>query len=108
MEAGSKFYAEQLVMGKAKIYNGTVSEIIPNRKVVIEFAFPISIVTPKIEWLIEPKNSICIFTAITYMRFGVLYQKLLKRQMEKLIEVHNKHTEAEAKNLKRILEKAPR
>jgi len=105
LEAGSKFYAEQLVMGKVRIYNGTISETIPKRKIAIEFDFPISIVSPKVEWLIEPKDSVCIFTAITYMRFGVLYQRLFKKHMKRLIEVHNKHTWAEAENLKKILEK---
>lgn len=105
LEVGSKFYAEQLVMGKVKQYNGTISEIIPNRKIVITFAFPISLVSPKVEWLFEPRNSTTIFTAITYMRFGKLFSKLFKKNMEKLIEVHDKHTWAEAQNLKKILEK---
>ena len=107
LATGSKFYAEQLVMGKTRIYNGTIDEVIPNRKIVIKFAFPISIVSPTVEWQIEPKNSTCIFTAITYMRFGVLYQRLFKKHMEKFIKVHNKHTWAEAENLKKIMEKEP-
>ena len=107
LEAGSKFYAEQSFMGRVRQYNGTISEIIPNRKIVVKFAFPISLVSPKIEWQIEPKNSVSIFTAITYMRFGVLYQRLFRKNIKMLIEAHNKHTWAEAENLKKILEKEP-
>ena len=105
LEEGSKFHAEQLVMGKVKEYNGTISEIIPYRKIVIEFAFPISLVSPKIEWLIEPKNSTTVFSVITHMRLGKLFYRLFKKSMAKLVEVHNKHTWAEAENLKKIMEK---
>ena len=105
LEEGSKFYAEQLVMGKAKQYNGTISKIIPYRKIVIKFCFPISLVSPKIEWLLEPKNSTTVFSAITHMRLGKLFSKLFKKKMAALCEVHNKHTWAEAENLKKIMEK---
>jgi uncharacterized protein YndB with AHSA1/START domain len=105
LQEGSKFYAEQLVMGKAKQYNGTISEIIPYRKIVVNFAFPISLVSPKIEWLLEPKNSTTVFSAITYMRFGKLFSKLFKKHMDTMIKIHNKHTWAEAENLKKIMEK---
>ena len=105
LEKGSKFYAEQLVMGKPKQYNGTIIEIIPYRKIVIKFAFPISLVSPKIEWLLEPRNSTTVFSAITHMRFGKLFSKLFKKHMEAMIEIHNKHTWAEAENLKKIMEK---
>lgn len=102
---GSKFYAEQLVKGKVTEYKGTISEIVPNRKIIINFAFPISLVSPKIEWLLEPKNSTTVFSAITYMRFGKLFSKLFKRHMKNMIKTHNKHTWAEAENLKKIMEK---
>jgi hypothetical protein len=92
-------------MGKAKQYNGTISEIIPYRKIVTEFAFPISLVSPKIEWLLEPRNSITVFSAITHMRFGKLFSKLFTKHMQMMIETHNKHTWAEAENLKKIMEK---
>ena len=105
LEQGSKFYAEQLVAGKPTQYNGTISDIIKYRRITVKFAFPISLVSPKIEWLLEPKNSTTVFSAITHMRFGKLFSKLFKKHMEAMIATHNKHTWAEAENLKKIMEK---
>jgi uncharacterized protein YndB with AHSA1/START domain len=104
LNEGTTFYAEQYVKGKITKYKGTCAEIITNRKIVFKFGFPISIVTPKVEWLIEPQNSSCIFTAITYMRFGKFFQRLLKKHMKDNIELHDKHVGAEGEKLKKILE----
>ncbi|UCH15603.1 MAG: SRPBCC family protein [Bacteroidales bacterium] len=104
LEKGSTFYAEQYVMGKVQKYKGTFIEIVPNRKIVFKFSFPVSIITPRIEWLIEPKGSVTVFTAITYMRLGKLYQKLFKKSMGTLVEAHDKHVGEEGENLKKIME----
>jgi uncharacterized protein YndB with AHSA1/START domain len=105
LEVGSTFYAEQRVKGKVVKYRGTFIEIIPNRKIVFKCAFPVSVVSPKFEWLIEPKDPNCVFTAVTYMRFGRLFQKLFKKHIEGSKQVHDKHVKAEGENLKKILEK---
>ena len=105
LENGSTAYAEQYVMGKVTKYNATLAEIIPNRKIVFKWSYPVSLMSPKIEWLIEPKGSQSIFTAITYMRAGHLWSKLFKKGMKNIIEAHNKHVGDEAENLKKILEK---
>ena len=65
----------------------------------------ISLVSPKVEWQIEPKGSHSVFTAITYMRLGRLFQKIFKKEMKKLIKAHNEHVGTEGENLKKILEK---
>jgi uncharacterized protein YndB with AHSA1/START domain len=104
LEVGSRFYSEQLVHKKPHIYKGEVGEIIPNRKIVFRFSFPISLVSPTVEWLIEPKDSLTVFTAISYFRLGILFQKLFKKDMEELIKAHDRHVGTEGENLKRILE----
>jgi hypothetical protein len=101
---GSKFYSEQLIFGKVKKYDGKMKEIIPNRKVVFTFKFPISIFSPEIEWRIEPKGSTTVFTAISYMRAGYLWKKLFKKGMNNLIKEHDRHVGEEGENLKKILE----
>ena len=105
LEVESKFYSEQLVFGKVQKYKGHIKEIIPNRKIVFTFKFPVSLISPEIEWRIEPKGSNTVFTAITYMRAGHLYKKLFKKGMKNLIKEHDRHVAEEGENLKKILER---
>ncbi len=105
MNVGSNFYAEEYMMGDLKKLKGTCVEIVPNRKVVFKFPFPISLISPKLEWLIEPKGSNSVFTAILYVRAERFYRKFLRRRMEIIIEVAKKHMKEEGENLKKILEK---
>jgi len=103
-EIGSKLYSEQLVFGKVQKYKGHIKEIIPNRKVVFKFKFPVSLISPEIEWRIEPNGSNTVFTAISFLRAGHLYKKLFKKGMKKLIEEHNRHVSEEGEMLKKLLE----
>ena len=103
-EVGSKFYSEQRVFGKVQKYNAKIQEIIPNRKIVFTFKFPVSLISPEIEWRIEPKGSNTVFTAISYLRAGYLLKKVFKKGMNKLIEEHNRHVGEEGENLKNLLE----
>jgi uncharacterized protein YndB with AHSA1/START domain len=105
LEVGSTFHAEQRVKGKVIKFKGTFIEIIPNRKIVFKCSFPVSLVSPKFEWLIEPKGPNCIFTAVTHMRFGRLFQKLFRKHIEGSKQIHDKHVRTEGENLKKILEK---
>jgi uncharacterized protein YndB with AHSA1/START domain len=104
LEVGSTFYSEQYMMGKIQKYKGTVTDTVDHRKIVFQFAYPVSIFSPKIEWLITPKGSNTVFTAITHMRAGHLYQKLFKKSMKKIIMAHDKHVAEEGENLKALLE----
>ena len=103
-EIGSKFYSEQLVFGKVQKYKGQIKELIPNKKVVFTFKFPVSLISPKIEWHTETKGENTVFTAISYLRAGHLYKKLFKKGMKNLIAEHNRHVGEEGENLKKILE----
>ena len=103
-EERSKFYSEQLIFGKVQKYNGQIKEIIPNRKVVFIFKFPMSLISPKIVWYTETKGENTVFTAISYFRAGHLYKKLFKKGMKNLITEHNRHVGEEGENLKKILE----
>ena len=105
LEEGSRCYAEQYVRGKVTKYNSILTEIIPNRKIVFKFRFPISLVSPKIDWIIEPRGATSLFTAITYMRAGKIWSKIFKKGMKELIEEHDKHVGEEGINLKTLLEK---
>jgi uncharacterized protein YndB with AHSA1/START domain len=109
MELGSTFYAEEYIMGNVKKGKGTVSEVIPQRKIVFTYSFPALLVAPGFEWRIEPEGSHSVFTAISYVRAERIMRILIKfsdyKNMETLIEVGKKHVKEEGENLKRILEK---
>ena len=67
-------------------------------------SFPISFVAPWFEWSIEPKGSISVFTARSYLRAGEFYLKYFKKEMEFKLEIHYQHVKEEGENLKKILE----
>lgn len=104
LEEGSICYAEQYVMGKVTKYNATLSEVIPNRKIVFKWSYPVSILSPYVEWIIEPKGNITTFTAITHIRAGHLFKKLFNKSMKKLIAAHDEHVLYEGENLKKLME----
>ena len=102
---GSRCYAEQYVNGIVTKYNAVLSEIVTNRKITFKWSYPVSIVSPKVEWIIEPIENKTRFTAITHFRAGYFLKKLFKRSMEKLIIEHDKHVAFEGENLKKLMEK---
>lgn len=104
MESGTKWYAEEIAHDHHFKFKGVIGEVIPNQKIVFKYAFPMSIVAPKFEWLIEQKNDVTLFTAISYLRAGDLFYKLSKKEMDWKVEGVKKHTKEEGENLKRILE----
>ena len=104
MESGSRWYGEETVMGKLFKLKGTVGEVVPNRKIFFKYSFPISLVAPGFEWLVEPKGAGSVFTAKSYMRAGDLLLKLSRKEIETKLEMHNKHVKEEGENLKKILE----
>lgn len=104
MESGSGWYAEEVVYGKVYKLKGTIGEVIPNRKIVLEYSFPISLVAPKVVWLVDPKGTKIVFTAISYVRAGRLLFKIAGKEMARKITIHNKHVREEGENLKAILE----
>jgi uncharacterized protein YndB with AHSA1/START domain len=104
LEQGSRCYAEQYVNGKVTKYNAVLSEIIPNRKIVFKWSYPVSIVSPKVEWILEPIGNKTRFTAITHFRAGHLFKSVFKKGMEKLIHEHDKHVAFEGENLKKLME----
>ena len=104
MEIGTTFYAEEYAMGEVKQYKGKVIEAIQNRKIVFELSYPISIMTPNIEWIIEPKGNTSVFTAVTGVRARGLLRLLLPATMDAIIASGKQHMHEEGINLKEFLE----
>jgi len=104
MESGSSWYGEEVLGGDLRKLKGTIGEVIPNRKIVFKYAFPLSLVSPGFEWLIEPKGSHSVFTAVGYVRCIRFYRLIAKKHVDTSIEVGKKHIREEGGNLKKILE----
>ena len=104
MEPGSKWYGEEVVRGKVFKLKGTIGDVIPYRKIMFKYSFPISLAAPGFEWSIDPKGTRPIFTARSFLRAGDLFYKLSRKEMEEKIDMHNRHVKEEGENLKKILE----
>ena len=77
MESDSHWYGEEFLNGKLKKLKGTIGEVVPNRKIVFKYSFPLSLASPGFEWRIEIKGSKSVFTALGYVGLIVfnMYQK---------------------------------
>jgi uncharacterized protein YndB with AHSA1/START domain len=104
-EKGSSFYAEQYMMGEKVKYNGKISESIPEKKITMTFSFPLSLITEKIEMIIENKGTFSTFKHITYMKFKFLSRTIFKKQNIKMLNDMDSHIKTEGENMKNILEK---
>lgn len=104
METGSGWYGKEMIKEKLVKGKGTIGEVIPNRKIVFKNSFPVSLAAPKFEWIIEPKGSNSVFTAISYIRCIRFYRLIAKKHIDDSIEIGKKHVKEEGENLKKILE----
>jgi len=105
MESGSKWYAEELMHGHLFRLKGTIGEVIPNRKIVFKYSFPLSLVSPKFEWIITSEENCSTFTANGYLNAGDFFYKLSEKEMDWKVEATKKHTKEEGENLKKLMEK---
>ena len=104
MESGSHWYGEEVVRGKVFKLKGTIGKVIPLRRIMFKYSFPVSLAAPGFEWIISPRGSRSVFTARSYLRAGELFYRLSRREMEEKIALQNKHVKEEGENLKKILE----
>jgi hypothetical protein len=102
---GSKFYAEQYMIGEKVKYTGRITEGIPGEKITMKFSFPLSLITEKIEMIIEDHGSFSRFKHVTYMKFRFLSRTIFKKQNIKMLNDMDIHIKTEGGNMKSILEK---
>jgi uncharacterized protein YndB with AHSA1/START domain len=103
-EAGAGFYAEQYMMGEKVKYNGKITECIPGEKITMKFSFPLSLITEKIEMIIESHGSYSTFKHVTYMKFKLLSRTIFKKQNVRMLNDMDNHIGTEGGNMKNILE----
>lgn len=103
-ETGSTFYAEQYMMGEKVKYKGAIIESIPGEKITMTFSFPLSLITEKIEMVIENRGTHSTFKHITYMKFKFLSRTIFKKQNIKMLNDMDTHIRTEGENMKKILE----
>jgi hypothetical protein len=100
-EKGSMLYIEEYLHGKLHKIKLLSTKLEPYRKVEYKLLFPMLVVCPSGSFIIEPKKESCIFTATLSFRFGWLFLKLARSNVEAV----KKHMENEGKNLKELIEK---
>ena len=105
LEAGASFYAEQFMMGEKVKYKGRITECVPGEKITMKFSFPLSIITEKIEMIIEDHGTSSTFKHVTYMRFKFLSRTIFKKRNIKMLHDMDIHVRTEGENMKNILEK---
>jgi hypothetical protein len=105
-ETGSTFYAEQYMMDEKIKYNGKITESIAGEKITMTFSFPLSLITEKIEMIIENNGTYSTFRHVTYMKFKFLSRTIFKNQNLKMLNDMDKHVKTEGNNMKSILEES--
>jgi len=103
-EVGASFYAEQYMLGHKVKYKGKIIECVPDKKITMKFSFPLSLITEKIEMIIENEGTYSIFRHLTYMRFKFLSRTIFKKRNMKMLTDMDHHVRAEGENMKRLLE----
>ena len=58
METGSRYYGEEIMNGKVKKFKGTVGTVIPKRKIIFHFTFPVTLVSPYFNGELNPRENI--------------------------------------------------
>ncbi len=104
-EKGAPFYAEQNMMSEKVKYKGKISECVPGERIIMNFSFPLSLITEKIEMLVEDHGSFSVFKHVTHMKFRFLSRKLFKKQNIQLLNDMDAHVRTEGENMKKIIEK---
>ncbi len=103
-ETGATFYAEQYMMGEKVKYKGKIIECIPMEKITMKLSFPLSLITEKIEMIIENHDTYSTFKHITYMRFRFLSRTIFRKQNIRMLNYLDTHIKAEGENMKSIIE----
>lgn len=102
-EEGSILYVEEYYHGELHKMKFRSTLLEPNRKIEYKLLFPMSIICPKGSFTFEPKGKSCIFTATLNFRFGWLFSKFAKSNVEAM----RKHMREEGENLKKLFEECP-
>lgn len=101
---GSKIDSKETIDGHSSRIKAVVTESIENEKIVLKPCWPISIMCPKLEWIIKKEGNGVHFIAHTYYKFGKLFLLFKKDSVNQIIEITRKHMDEEGENLKNILE----
>ena len=104
LEIGAKIDSLEIVDGHKSRIRAVVVDSIENEKIGLKPNWPISIMCPKLEWIIEDKGDKVDFIAKTYYKFGKIFRTLNKNAASEIMDLTQKHMDEEGENLKRILE----
>ena len=98
---GSIAYFEEYLHGKIHKVKFMCTRVVPNRLIEYRPPFPLSIIFPGNQFIIEPVGEgSCIFTATVKARMGPLSRRLSRRRLEDV----RRHMKEEGENLKAKVE----
>jgi len=98
---GSIVYFEEYLHGKIHKAKFMCTKAVPNRLIEYKPPFPLSIIFPGNQFIMEPVDEkSCTFTATVKVRMGPLSGRLNRRQIEGV----KRHMKEEGENLKAIVE----
>ncbi len=104
MAKGSTFYAEQMMMNNKVKYKGMITESLPGRKISMKFSFPLSLITEKIEMIIEDHGKYSTFKHITHLKFLFLSRTIFRKRNLRMLSDMDLHVKTEAENMKQLLD----
>jgi hypothetical protein len=81
--------------GEKVKYKGVITECISGEKITMKFSFPLSLITEKIEMIVEDHDSHSTFKHITYMKFKFLSRTIFKKQNLRMLNDMDAHVTTE-------------
>ena len=98
---GSVAYFEEYLHGKIHKAKFICTKVVSNRLIEYRPPFPLSIIFPGNQFIIEPVDEgNCIFTATVRARMGPLSKRLSRKRLEGV----KRHMKEEGENLKAVVE----
>ena len=99
-EVGSKAIIEERLHGEPHRFTCVTTRVKESERIEFSFTFPLSLIASGGSFEFAPAGAGCSFTANLSFRFGWLFSRIFRKEMNAVV----KHMREEGENLKRILE----
>ncbi len=104
MAEGSIIYAEEYLHGELHKLKFRITKVVPNQKIEYQSLFPLSLLAPGNQFLIQATPEGCVFTASGSLRIPEWLFKKMHKKHEHKLEATARHMKEEGENLKKAVE----